>query len=138
MVSSQGPRVVLADDHAELLRELQSLLEPEFEIASAVSDGTLLMRSARESRPDLVISDFRMAGVSGVDACREILREGHCRAAILLTMYNDAQLVTSALQAGILGYVLKVDAAGELIPAAHKVLGGSVYLSSSVRRKWFE
>jgi len=130
--------VVLADDHAELLREVQELLKPEFEVVAAVSNGGMLVRSVREFQPDIVISDFQMPGIGGIDACRQILREGCCRAAIILTMYNDMQLVAAALQAGILGYVLKVDAGEELIPAIRRVLGGAVYLSRGIRRKWIE
>ena len=137
-MAARVARVVLADDHAELLRQVRELLRSEFAILDEVSDGSMLIQSARQWKPDVVISDFQMSPVSGIDACRQILQDGSCRAAIILSMYNDRQLVTAALQAGILGYVLKVDAGEELIPAVRRVLNGSVYLSRGVRRKWLE
>jgi DNA-binding NarL/FixJ family response regulator len=127
-------RIVLADDHPDLLREIRALLAPDFEVLDAVADGLSLVASARSARPDVVISDVRMPGINGIEACRRILREGCCGAAVVLTMYNDGHLVSEALQAGIRGYVLKVEAADELIPAVNSVLSGGTYFSRGVRR----
>jgi DNA-binding NarL/FixJ family response regulator len=125
---------VLADDHEDLLREIRALLAQDFEILDAVTDGLALIAAVRNSKPDLVISDVQMPGISGIEACRRVIRDGFCGAAIILTMYNDGQLVSEALRAGIQGYVLKVEAAEELIPAVNSVLSGRTYFSRGVRR----
>ncbi len=128
-------RIVLADDHEDLLQEIKALLTPDFEIVNSVNDGLALIDTVRDLKPDLVVSDIRMPGMSGIEACRRIIQEGLCSAAILLTMYNEARLVQEALGAGIRGYLLKVNAGEELIPAVRSVMDGSTYLSAGVHTR---
>jgi CheY-like chemotaxis protein len=125
-------RIVLADDHLDLLHEVRALLIPSFEILQSVTDGLALIDAVRAAKPDVVIADIRMPRINGIEACRRIIQQGLCDAAILLTMYNDQQFVREALEAGIRGYVLKLDAGEELIPAVNSVLRGSRYLSRGV------
>jgi DNA-binding NarL/FixJ family response regulator len=127
-------RVVLADDRPDVLGEIRDLLAPEFDVAGSAPDGSALIQAAFELRPDAVISDIRMPGMNGIDAGRQILEEGLCQAVIVLTMHNEPQFVDSAIQAGIRGYVLKVEASEELIPAVRAVVSGGAYLSRGVRR----
>jgi DNA-binding NarL/FixJ family response regulator len=132
------PRLVLADDRGDVLDEIRELLASEFDILREVNQGSALVEAAIELQPDAVISDVRMPGIGGIDAGAQILRVGACSAVIVLTMYNEPHLVTKAIAAGIRGYVLKVDAGEELIPAVYEVLGGGRYLSQGVRSKWKE
>lgn len=127
------PRVVLADDHPELLAETQCLLEPDFEVVCLATGGAALMRAVLEAKPDGVVSDVQMPGLNGIEAGGEIVRQGLCDAVVMLSMYNDPQLLNSALRAGIRGYVLKEDAGEELIPALRTVLAGGKYFSRGVR-----
>jgi DNA-binding NarL/FixJ family response regulator len=123
-------RLLLADDHEDLLREVTALLDPEFEVVGVARDGTALMDIAAHLNPDVVITDFKMPGLSGIDAGGRLLERGLCKAVVLLTMYADRQLVDGALQAGIRGFVLKVRAGEDLIPAIHSALRGETYVSS--------
>ncbi len=127
------PRVVLADDHADVLQETQMLLEPEFRVVCSAQEGATLLQAVLESKPDGVIADVQMPGLDGIDAGREIVRLGLCDAVIMLSAYNDPELIQRALNAGIRGYVLKEDAGEELIPALRAVLAGGSYLSRGVR-----
>jgi DNA-binding NarL/FixJ family response regulator len=129
-------RLVIADDNADVLDELRHLLEFEFDVLSAVNDGHALLQAVAERRPDAVVSDIQMPGVRGIEAGEQIIRRGLCDAVLMLTMYNEPQLVEKALQAGIRGYVSKVDASEELIPAIQTVLGGGSYLSQAISGKW--
>ena len=129
-------RLLLADDHVDVVRELRGLLAPEFDIVLAVSDGDALVRRTAELHPDVVISDIGMPGKNGIDAGREILERDLCGAVVMLTMYDDSQLVREALAAGIRGYVLKVDAGEELISAVRSALRGETYLSSGIAAEW--
>jgi DNA-binding NarL/FixJ family response regulator len=128
-------RVVLADDHKELLDQIGQLLKDEFDIVCSVSEGRALVAAASEWRPDIIISDINMPHLTGPEATRRILQEGHAKSAIMLTMYNEPELVRSCIASGILGYVLKVDAGDELIPAIRQVLTGERYLSRRVHRR---
>ena len=127
-------RILLADDHRGLLEEMCNLLTPEFEVVRWVTDGLALIEAARELRPDVVIADMNMPGINGIDAGRRILEQRLCDAVIMLTVYNEPQMVRSALEAGIRGYVLKVDAGEELSPAIKKVVAGYTYFSRGVTR----
>jgi DNA-binding NarL/FixJ family response regulator len=124
------PRLLLADDHRDLLREVTDLLNGEFEVIGAASDGRELMEMAARLTPDVVVTDFRMPGISGIDAGARLLEQGCCKAVVLLTMHADRQLVDGALAVGIRGFVLKVNAGEDLIPAIHSALRGETYVSA--------
>src|SRR5215471_1028277 len=86
-------RLVVADDHQDFLREVTSLLEAEFDVLGVARDGASLIELAASLRPDVVITDFKMAGISGLEAGSILLERGLCKAVVLLTMYDDRRLV---------------------------------------------
>jgi len=97
------PRLLLADDHEDVLREVTALLRVEFEVVGVARDGAALMDIAAHLNPDVVVTDFRMPGLSGIDVGGRLLERGLCKAVVLLTIYGDQQLVDGALLAGIRG-----------------------------------
>jgi len=123
-------RLLIADDHEDLLREITTLVEAEFEVIGIAHNGTALLEAAAELNPDVVVTDFRMPGLSGIEAGRKLLEQGACKAVVLLTMYADQRLVDRALEAGIRGYVLKVKAGEDLIPAIRSAIRGETFVSS--------
>jgi DNA-binding NarL/FixJ family response regulator len=129
-MSGIKPRLLLADDHEAVLQEVTVLLNKDFELIGVARDGLELVDRAARLCPDVVITDFKMPGLSGIEAGRRLLEQRLCKAVVLLTMYGDAQLVRGAREAGILGYVLKERAAEDLIPAVFSVLEGKAFLSS--------
>jgi DNA-binding NarL/FixJ family response regulator len=126
-------RVLLADDHTELLGEIQQLVATQFDVIGTAGDGLTLVEMAKALKPDVVITDIRMPQLSGIDAACVILQEKACKTVVLLTMYDDSRLIKSALDAGILGYVLKATAGEELIPAIEEALQGGVFVSRAIR-----
>jgi DNA-binding NarL/FixJ family response regulator len=127
-------RIVLADDHHDVREQIRELLASEFDVISAVSGGLQLLEEAAALHPDLVVSDIAMPDLDGIEAGRRSLDRGFARAAVLLTMHNDPQLLQRARDAGITGFVLKVDAGEELIAAVEQVAAGKTYISRTVRR----
>ena len=125
-------RLLLSDDHPELLRDIQLLLSAEFDVVGAVADGSSLVKMAEALRPDVVVSDIRMPGLNGIEAARIILGRKHCKAVVILTMYDDSGLIRNAMEAGALAYVLKVNAGEELIPAIEEALHGRKFISHSI------
>jgi len=123
-------RVLLADDHAVILQEIQALLEPEFEIVGAVGDAEALLAAVQALAPDVIVTDIAMPGRSGIEAAAQLCRADRSARIVLLTMLNCPRLVKAGLNAGALGYVLKLDAAEELAPAIRAALLGRVYLSA--------
>jgi DNA-binding NarL/FixJ family response regulator len=127
-------RIVLADDHPDVREQVRELLASKFDVIGAVGGGLQLLAAADALRPDLVVSDIAMAEMDGIEAGRRSLERGLARAAVLLTMHNDPQLLKKAAAAGIRGFVLKVDAGEELIAAVDRVAAGGTYVSRTVRR----
>jgi DNA-binding NarL/FixJ family response regulator len=127
-------RLLLADDHPELLREIQRLVAIDFDVVGTATDGLTLVKMAETLKPDVVVTDIRMPGLSGIDAARTILQRKACKAVVLLTMYDNPHLIRRALDAGILGYVLKATAGEELLPAIEEALQGGVFVSQRIGR----
>jgi DNA-binding NarL/FixJ family response regulator len=126
-------RVLLAENHGSVRAELGLLLAREFDLVGCVPDGRELVSACSRHRPDAVVSDIRMPLVDGIEAGRRILREGFCDSVILVSLHVDEQLIREALEYGIRGYVLKLDAGEELLNAVRMVAGGGTYVSSGAR-----
>jgi DNA-binding NarL/FixJ family response regulator len=126
------PRLLLADDHRIVLEGLRGLLEPEFEIAGAVSDGPSLVAEARRLGPDVVVADISMPGLNGIEAARQIRAADERIRVVFLTMHADAGYAAGALEAGASGFVLKHSAPQELIHAIRDALQGRTYLTPAI------
>lgn len=107
---------------------LASLLRGEFSLVGAVADGARLIEAARQHRPDVIVADVAMPGMSGLEALRQLRAEAINTKVIFLTMHADAQLAAEALRAGAAGFVVKHAAGKELIAAIRTVLRGERYL----------
>ncbi|MCI0457119.1 MAG: response regulator transcription factor [Gemmataceae bacterium] len=127
-------RVLLADDHTIVAQGLASLLEDEFELVGVVGDGDALLAAARKLRPEVVVADMAMPVLSGLEALRQLRKEGSDCKVIFLTMHADAALASAALRAGASAYLLKHSAGDELIRAIGEVLEGRVYLTPLLAR----
>jgi DNA-binding NarL/FixJ family response regulator len=129
------PRVLVADDHAIMVQGLGRLLEGEAEIVATASDGQQLVERARQHRPDIIVSDINMPGMSGLDAMRRLKADGFRSKFIFLTLHTDSRLAAEAMRAGASGYLLKHAAAEELIAAIHAVMEGHTYLTPLMTRE---
>ncbi len=126
-------RILLADDHLIVRQAVKALLEGEgFSVVAEVGDGVEAVRVARERCPDVAVLDLSMPLLNGLDAAREIQQACPRARAILLTIHTEDHYVLDALRAGIKGYVLKTQAAADLVRAISEVQKGAVYLSSGV------
>jgi two-component system response regulator NreC len=126
-------RVLLADDHSLIRQSLRALLEKQgFQVVSEASDGQEALRSVEKTPPDVAILDISMPILNGVDAARELLKSSPKTRVILLTQHDEDQYVTEGLRAGVRGYVLKSQAAEDLVHAIQEVCRGSVYLSPNI------
>jgi two-component system response regulator NreC len=126
-------RVVLADNHALVRQGLKALLEREgFQVAGEASDGQEVIRLVSQIRPDIAILDISMPILNGIDAARELRKASPTTKTILLTRHDEDQYVTEALRSGVKGYVLKNQAATDLVHAIREVCRGGIYLSPSI------
>lgn len=128
-------RVVLADDHQLVRQSLKALLEREgFQVAGEASDGQEVLRLVPNVSSDVAILDISMPNLNGLDAARELKKSSPKTKTILLTQHDEDQYVTEALRAGVRGYVLKNQAATDLVHAIQQVCRGEIYLSPSISR----
>jgi two-component system response regulator NreC len=128
-------RVVLADNHVVVRQGVKSLLEREgFLVVGEAGDGQDLVRIAKELQPDVVVLDIGMPLMNGLIAARELKRACPNTKTILLTRHDEDQYVIEALRAGIRGYILKNQAATDLVHALQQVCRGQVYLSPGISR----
>jgi DNA-binding NarL/FixJ family response regulator len=125
-------RILVADDEAAILQQITDLLQEEFEVVGVACDGIDLVKSAQVLKPDVVITDFQMQRMDGIEAGRELIRRGFCGAVVLLTMYEEPYLIEQALKAGFRGFVLKANAGEDLIPAVREALARRTFVSESV------
>jgi len=128
-------RLLLADDHSLVRQGLKALLERQgFQVASEASDGQEAVRLAAKVQPEVAILDISMPVLNGLDAARELLKSSPKTKVVLLTQHDEDHYVTEALRAGAKGYVLKSQAADDLVHAIREVCSGAVYLSPSISR----
>jgi DNA-binding NarL/FixJ family response regulator len=125
-------RLLLADDHLETAEQLRQLLEPEFEVIAHVTDGRTLVSYAERLSPDAIVSDISMPGLDGIAAAAAILRRNPDARIVLVTVHGDASLVARGLSTGVLGYVLKLTAGEDLVPAIYAALRGERHVSGSL------
>lgn len=128
-------RIVLADDHHIVRQGLRALLEKEgLTVVAEAENGRDAVQLAQTHKPDAVVLDLMMPLLNGLDAGREILQNHYATAAILLTMRTEEHQIALALRAGIRGYLLKTQAAEDLVHAIREVMHGEIYLSPAVSR----
>jgi DNA-binding NarL/FixJ family response regulator len=131
--------VLVADDHGIVREGVVNLLkEHDFDVVGAVGNGQELIDAALRLRPDLIVTDLSMPGLSGIDVLTRLKAERVESKVIVLTMHQDADLATRALRAGAWGFLLKHSAGEELLNAIQQTVEGRVYLTSTLTKDVLE
>ena len=130
-------RVLLADDHGVLRDGVQRLLEAhsDIQVVSMVSDGREAVERATQLRPDVVVMDITMPGLSGIDATRTMTERVPNVGVVMLSMHSTVELVRQALLAGARGYLLKESAGREVEKAVRAVAAGKRFLGAGIADK---
>ena len=129
------PRTLIADDHRLVADALNELLAEHCEMVGTVLDGSSLLSVALERRPDLIIADLSMPGLSGVEAVGELRRAGVTAKIIIVSMYGDPRVAKQAIAAGASAFVAKQGAGEELLTAIRVVLTGGSYISPHIAER---
>jgi DNA-binding NarL/FixJ family response regulator len=126
-------RVLLADDHQIVRQGFRALLEREgFQVVAEGTNGREAVTLALELQPDIAILDLTMPLLNGLEAGREILHARPQIRVVLLTMHAEEHQVAEALRLGIRAYLLKTQAAEDLVHAIRAVMAGQTYLSPAI------
>ncbi len=122
--------VVVVDDHDLARAGLRSLLSGErgIQVVGEASTGKDALNLCRRLRPDLVLMDVRMPDMNGLVVTRQIKYESPATSVILFTMYETADYLVEALQAGAAGYLLKGSSRTEIVSTVRRVLAGEPVL----------
>lgn len=128
-------RVLVAEDHQLVSDGIVALLRAAgHEIVGRASDGQTAVRLAETLHPDIAVLDASMPLLNGIDASRAIQRVRPDTKAIIVTVHDEDEYVLNAFRAGVRGYVLKKQAAADLLQAIKEVQAGSVYVSPGMSR----
>lgn len=127
-------RVLVVEDHPLFRKGVVSLLEaaPDLALAGVAGSGEEAVARASELRPDVVLMDLQLPGMSGIEATRVIVSEAPTMRVLVLTLFEDEESVFLALRAGARGYVLKDAEEEELLGALRAVAHGEAIFSQAV------
>jgi len=125
--------LLLADDHQLVRQALRVLLEQAgMVVVGEAADGPEALRLASTHQPDVAVLDIAMPHLNGLETARRLRETVPQTKTILLTVHTDEPYVLAALQAGAVGYVLKTQAAVDIVQAIHTALQGAIYVSPRV------
>lgn len=128
-------RVVVADDHPDVLDSIARLLTPEFDVVGTAADGQSAVEATASLDPDVLILDISMPVLSGLEAAAEVAATGSRTRVLFLTVHEDVDMLRKAMEKGASGYVIKSRMASDLVPAIKRVLAGRSYVSFSSPKK---
>ena len=129
--------VMLVDDQNLVRKGVRSLLElsAEIEVVAEAADGAEAIRMVPEVEPDVVLLDMRMPGLSGLDVLRELSGRDALPPTIILTTFDDDEVVLDGIQAGARGYLLKDVALADLVNAIKTVAEGGSIVKPAVTQR---
>ncbi|GJM08501.1 MAG: DNA-binding response regulator [Lysobacteraceae bacterium] len=130
-------RVCLVDDQTLVRQGVRSLLElsEEIEVVAEASDGQQAVDEIPQIEPDVVLLDMRMPGMSGLDVLHTMSEQGTLPPTIILTTFDDDQLVLAGIKAGAKGYLLKDVTLDRLVEAVKTVASGGSLVTPAVTQR---
>jgi DNA-binding NarL/FixJ family response regulator len=133
-MGARSIRVLVVEDFEPWRRFISSTLQkqPELEISGQISDGLEAVRQAQELQPDLILLDIGLPTINGIEAARRIREVSPASKILFVSETRSPEIAEEALNTGAGGYVLKSDAASDLLPAIKAVLQRKRFVSASL------
>lgn len=125
-------KVLLADNHQNMLEGVRHLLEDMFEKVFMVADETSLIEAVDKLKPDLIVADLSLPVMKEINIARRLTKAFPEIKLIILSVHDERTAVGECLEAGAVGFVLKRTAVNDLIPAVEAVMDSATYVSPSV------
>jgi len=134
LTSRKQLRILLVDDHAIVRRGIRQLIDiqDDMTVVAEAADGREAVAMADQVRPDLIVMDLAMPGMSGIEATRVVHAANPTTRVLILTMHEDRGCLREVLDAGAAGYLLKRAAAEEIVDAIRTVSAGSAFVDSRI------
>jgi len=129
MTTTDHARVLLVDDNQEILDRAAAILSSACAVVGAVKDGPSALEAVKALRPDVVVLDISMPGMSGLEVAGRLRRAGSTVPIVFLTIHDDEELVEAAQAAGGIGYVAKTMLPFDLPFAVNEACAGRRYVS---------
>jgi DNA-binding NarL/FixJ family response regulator len=129
-------RILIADDHAVVRQGIKTLLQSHlgWEICGEATDGRQAVDMAKQLKPDIVVMDIGMPNLNGLEAARLMLRDNPEQKIVIATVNESEQVIRAVLEAGARGYILKSDAALDLVSAVEALSRNTTFFTHSVSR----
>ncbi|MCB2188742.1 MAG: response regulator transcription factor [Deltaproteobacteria bacterium] len=128
-------RILIVDDHSVVREGIRQILsaEEDMEVVGEASDGLEALEAARAMKPNVVVLDIAMPGISGMEALSLIKETVPQCQIVVLSMHSKESMVHRSLDAGALGYVLKASPSTDVVEAVRAAQRGEYFLSSKIR-----
>jgi len=120
-------RILVADDHEAVRNKIVHLLEQQFDVLGAMSDGPSFLKAVDSLKPDLCVLDICMPDMSGIDVAQRIKQRDSKIKIVFVTLHDDLDFRAAALEIGAEGYVTKAKMGGELLFAVREILAGGKF-----------
>jgi len=127
--SSDKPRVLLVDDNEAMLVRTAAVLAPLCDVVGTARNGLAAREAATKLRPDVIVLDISMPGMSGIELAIRLREAGSNAALVFLTVHDDEQLILAAQDAGGIGYVVKPRLGTDLLRAIQEARAGRRFVS---------
>jgi DNA-binding NarL/FixJ family response regulator len=127
-------RILIADDHDVVRSGIRLILEsePGWQVCGEATDGHEAIDLAKRLKPDIVVLDFYMPRINGLDAARQIIHDKADQKILFLTVMDSEEIARKVLEAGARGYVLKSDAAHDLVSGINTLIRNRYYFTARV------
>lgn len=131
-------KILIVDDFLPWHRFVRRVLESEtdFKVIATAADGFEAVQKTTKLRPDVILMDINLPGMSGVDATREIRKVSPTSKVLFLSEHRATDLIKTTFRVGGVGYVLKSDCSSDLLMGIRSILGGERFLSRSLTPHW--
>lgn len=131
----QIKHLLIADDHPIFRKGLMDLLQNSFPKVKIIEchNGTEAIDGILKIKPEIAILDINMPGVNGLDVCKRVLKQQSETRIIILTMYQEKEMIKNAMLSGASGYILKDNAVDEIMDCVNTVLKGEKFIGTAMQ-----
>jgi DNA-binding NarL/FixJ family response regulator len=125
-------RLLVAEDHAAMREKVVGILEMQYTVVGAVTDGQQMLDAESKFKPDVVVLDISMPIMNGIEAATRLRQRSPNAKIIFLTVHDEPEFLNAALAAGAIGYVIKSRIGSDLRLAVNEAMAGRRFISPSV------